>query len=116
MKRGDLVTVVLQGDYGKPRPALILQSDLYSATQSVIVLPLTSTIVDAPFLRVTVEAGKESGLEKRSQIMVEKPHTLLRRKLGKTIGSVDYKTLRMVEYNLYKILSFDNKSAERPIL
>lgn len=29
MRRGDIVTIALQGDYGKPRPALIIQSDLF---------------------------------------------------------------------------------------
>jgi len=48
MQRGDVVTVAAAGDYGKPRPALIVQADLFNAAHpSVTVLPLTSTIVDA---------------------------------------------------------------------
>jgi mRNA interferase MazF len=31
MKRGDFVTIALQGDFGKPRPALVIQSDLFAA-------------------------------------------------------------------------------------
>ena len=42
MKRGDLVTVALQGDLGKPRPALVIQSDLFEAHPSVTILPVTS--------------------------------------------------------------------------
>ncbi|WP_367889521.1 type II toxin-antitoxin system PemK/MazF family toxin, partial [Vibrio cholerae] len=54
MHRGDLVPVAIQGDFGKPRPALIVQSDLFNAHESVTVLPVTSSTVDAPLLRVTV--------------------------------------------------------------
>jgi len=56
LKRGDLVVVALPGDYGKPRPALIVQADLFNETHaSVTVVPVTSTIVDAPLFRLTVE-------------------------------------------------------------
>ena len=68
MKRGDLVTVALQGDYGKPRPALVIQSDQFPGTASVVVLPVTSTLMDAPLLRLTVEpdAGTACGPRRKS--------------------------------------------------
>ncbi|HEY5105146.1 MAG TPA: type II toxin-antitoxin system PemK/MazF family toxin [Caulobacteraceae bacterium] len=75
MRRGDLVTVVSSGDYGKPRPALIVQADLYTEHPSVTVLPLTSDLRDAPALRVTVEAGVATGLRRPSQVMVDKATT-----------------------------------------
>lgn len=59
--RGDLVTIVTQGDFGKPRPALVIQSDLFNELSSITVLPVTSTLVDAPLLRVTVEPTPENG-------------------------------------------------------
>ena len=62
MKRGDLVTVAVSGDYGKPRPALVVQADAFDLHPSVIVLPLTSEIHDAPLFRVPVGAAKETGL------------------------------------------------------
>lgn len=30
MKRGDIITVALSGDYGKPRPAVVVQNDKVS--------------------------------------------------------------------------------------
>ncbi|WP_216638485.1 type II toxin-antitoxin system PemK/MazF family toxin [Endozoicomonas arenosclerae] len=48
MKRGDVVTVVIKGDYGKPRPAHILQSDLFDQHPSVTVLPITSEMRETP--------------------------------------------------------------------
>lgn len=90
MKRGDVVTVAVQGDYGKPRPAVVVQSDLFNDTHpSITILPLTSTIVDAPLIRLTVDPGRENGLTRVSQVMVDKVLTLPRERIGKTIGCLD---------------------------
>jgi mRNA interferase MazF len=40
-QRGDLVTVSLPGDYGKPRTALVIQSDLLNELDSVVFCPVT---------------------------------------------------------------------------
>lgn len=90
VKRGDLVVVAMQGDYGKPRPALVVQSDLFNDVHpSVTVLPVTSTIVDAPLFRVTVEPSAQNGLRAVSQVMVDKVTTVRRDRLGKRIGRLD---------------------------
>lgn len=90
LRRGDLVVVALPGDFGKPRPALILQSDLFLATHpSVTVLPITSEIRDAPLFRIVVEPSRSNGLRKISQIMVDKPMTFRRDKIGAPIGRLD---------------------------
>jgi mRNA interferase MazF len=97
MKRGDLFTVAVSGDYGKPRPALVVQADAFDRHPSVIVLPLTSEMHDAPLFRVTVEANAETGLQKPSQIMVDKATAVPRIKLGARIGRVDAATLQGVD-------------------
>ena len=89
MKRGDLVTVALQGDYGKPRPALIIQADQFADLGSVVILPLTSSMVDAPLLRPTVEPSPDNGLRTPSQIMLDKPMTVKTDKVGPTFGHLD---------------------------
>ncbi len=96
MKRGDLVTVVSSGDYGKPRPALIVQVDLYAKHPSLTVLPLTSDLYDMPSLRITVEPGEGTGLRLRSQVMVDKATTIPRAKAGSRIGRLDEATLASV--------------------
>ncbi|MCV2219030.1 type II toxin-antitoxin system PemK/MazF family toxin [Thauera sp. Sel9] len=53
--RGDLVTIAMQGDFGKPRPALAIQANQFSEHTSVTVLPVTSTLVAASLLRITVQ-------------------------------------------------------------
>jgi mRNA interferase MazF len=97
MKRGDLVTVAVSGDYGKPRPALVAQADAFELHPSVIVLPLTSEMHDAPLFRVTVEANASTGLRIPSQIMVDKATAVPRVKLGARIGEVDTTTLKAVD-------------------
>ncbi|HLY55529.1 MAG TPA: type II toxin-antitoxin system PemK/MazF family toxin [Stellaceae bacterium] len=96
MRRGDLVTVALRGDQGKPRPALVVQADHFGELSSVTVLPITSMVVDAPLLRVPVEPDERNGLTRRSQIMVDKPQTPSRGRLGPAIGRLDDATMAIV--------------------
>jgi mRNA interferase MazF len=94
--RGDLVTVSLQGDYGKPRPALIVQSNLLAELQSVVVCPITSDLRDALF-RVTIEPNLANGLQTLSQVMVDKIATISHLKIGKAFGQLDDERIRAVE-------------------
>ncbi len=86
MKRGDLVTVAAQGDYGKPRPAVVIQSDALDAADSVLVALLTSTLADAPLYRLTLEPTAGNGLKTVSQVMVDKVLAYPRAKCGPVIG------------------------------
>lgn len=83
------MTVALQGDYGKPRPALVIQSDQFLGTASVVVLPVTSTLVEAPLLRLTVEPDARNGLRATSQVMLDKPMTVKADKIGPAFGTLD---------------------------
>ena len=96
MKRGDIVTIALQGDFGKPRPALIVQADPFAELPTVTVLPLTSTLADAPLLRIAVEPDKENRLSKPSQVMADKAVTVRRDKVGSVIGRASDDLMRRV--------------------
>jgi mRNA interferase MazF len=88
--RGDLVVVAVPGDDGEPRPALVVQSDLFNEVHaSITVAPVTSTIVDTPLFRVTVEPSRQNGLRSVSQIMVDKITTVRRQRLGQTVGRLE---------------------------
>ena len=97
MPRGDLVAVALQGDFGKPRPALILQSDWFDAHPTVTLLPVTSTVLDAPHLRVTLEPSARNGLHTTSQVMVDKTMTVRREKIGALLGRVEPERMQEIE-------------------
>ena len=100
MRCGDLVTVAAPGDYGKPRPALVIQSDLFEALPSVTVCLITSELRDAPIFRITVDPSAENGLRRISQIQVDKVMTVARGRLGATIGRLDDATLLKVNRSL----------------
>ena len=97
IKRGDIVSIATQGDFGKPRPALVIQSDLFAAHPSVSVLPITSFLLDAPLLRITLEPSELNGLRKESQVMVDKTITVVREKVGGHIGSLDFMTMQEID-------------------
>jgi mRNA interferase MazF len=87
MRRGDVVTVAEAGDYGKPRPAVIVQTNAFPETHaSVIVCQMTSELSNAPDFRVTIDPSETNGLRVRSQVMADKPVTVRRERIGPTIG------------------------------
>lgn len=95
--RGDLVTIAMQGDFGKPRPALVIQSDQFNEHATITLLPVTGTLVPAPLLRVTVQPDSENGLRKPSQVMVDKAMTVKRDKVGPAFGRINRNALVEVE-------------------
>lgn len=106
MRRGDLVTVALQGDLGKPRPALVIQSDLFDAHPSVTILPVTSELRSAPLFRIALNPNELNGLSKPSQVMVDKPQSISREKVGAVIGHLDDETMLAVNRALAVFLGF----------
>ena len=90
MKRGDVVTVAATGDYGKPRPAVIVQTGALPLEHaSVVVCQMTSDLTDAPDFRVTIEPSEENGLRARSQVIADKPVTIRRERIGRRIGQLE---------------------------
>ncbi len=102
-QRGDLVTVSLQGDHGKPRPALIVQSDLLNNLDSVVLCPVTSDLRSAAF-RVTLEPNPTNGLRVLTQVMVDKLSTLPRAKIGASFGRLDDDRMKAVERALLLVI------------
>ncbi len=104
VKRGDLVTIALSGDYGKPRPALVVQDDAFEALNSVTVLRVTSDLREWPLFRIAVEPSPANGLRRRSQIMVDKAATVPRAKIGRRLGHIDGEAMAAVGQALVKFL------------
>lgn len=95
MRRGDVVTVAAAGDYGKPRPAVVVQTDAFPEKHaSVVVCQMTSEVFDAPDFRVTVDPSGANGLRVRSQVMTDKPVTVRRERVGQTIGRLSADDVR----------------------
>jgi len=93
MNQGDFVTIAVQGDFGKPRPALVIQADQFNEHATVTVLLVSSTLVDAPLLRVSIQPSETNGLQRQSQVMVDKAMTVRRDKIGEAFGSASDSTM-----------------------
>lgn len=91
MKRGDIVVVATKGAYtNKPRPALVVQASRFNeAHASITVCPITSDCVDAPLFRLALPPGARTGLDKASQVMVDKVVSVPRGAIGRTVGRCD---------------------------
>ena len=97
MKRGEIVTVAAPGDYGKPRPALVVQADQFADLPSVTVLLLSSHLRETPLIRLTIEPSDENGLLQVSQVMIDKSVTVARAKIGSAIGRLQAKQMLEVD-------------------
>lgn len=104
MTRGDIVTVSPPGAYGKPRPALVIQSDWLVETDSILVCLLTSTVRDAPLYRLTIEPTAANGLRSVSQIMTDKIIAMPRAKCSRPIGRLERDTLATLNGMLALVL------------
>ncbi|MGB8840410.1 MAG: type II toxin-antitoxin system PemK/MazF family toxin [Aliidongia sp.] len=90
-----MVTVAAAGDYRKPRPAVVVQTDAFPEKHtSVVICQMTSEVFDAPDFRVTVDPSGANGLRVRSQIMADKPVTVRRERIGQTIGRLSADDVR----------------------
>lgn len=104
MKRGEIWTVAGGVSAAKPRPALIIQEDLFNQTASVTVVPLTTTFTDAPLLRIRIPSSDLSGLERDSDLMVDKLTTVRRTNAQTRVGRLATKQLAEVEQALMTFL------------
>ena len=111
MKRGDLVTVAVSGDYGKQRPALVVQSDLFSALPSVTIPRLASDIHAGHPIRVTVRLESANGLRAISAVMIDKAISVPRERIGQVIGHLDDTVMAEVGRALAAFLGLDTAAA-----
>ena len=98
--------VALPGDFGKPRPAVIVQSDLLNAEDptSYIVCPLTTTLTGRSNIRVPIEPSVRNGLQMRSEVMVDKVSAAPARRIRETVGQLDAAALRAIDRAVLLVL------------
>ena len=110
VKRGDVVIAVITGDYGKPRPAVVVQSDLFNSTHpSIVICPITSHFVESPLFRLTVSPDTSNGLRTESQIMVDRLVALRADRIRKRIGTLRPSELRDLDRALRVWLALDSR-------
>ncbi len=108
INRGDIVIAILPGDYGKGRPALVVQSNVFNVTHaSIVVCPVTSHLVDAPLFRVQLQPSAGTGLRALSQVMVDKMMAIKRQRIAQVIGHVNGASMRRIDRSLQIWLTRD---------
>lgn len=101
IQRGDIVICASNGDFSKPRPAVIVQSDLFNSTHaSLTICPITTHLVETPLFRLMLHPNKDNGLKKLSQIMVDKIMSLKRDKIHQKIGNINTEQLLTLNHAL----------------
>ncbi len=107
IKRGNIV-VAVHADLGKPRPAVVVQADIFNETAgTILVCPLTSDITERMPLRPIIPAGPNSGLRERSQIMTERMMALRADRIRGVLGSIDTPTAEQLDRALLIVLGLD---------
>jgi mRNA interferase MazF len=106
LRRGDVVVLVLKGDYGKPRPGVVVQGDRYAELASVTVLPMTTTLTELDDIRILVQPTEANGLHEPTMIMSDKLQTVPRDKVGKVIGGLTAEQMTAVNRALALFLGF----------
>lgn len=104
MKRGDLLIVVLSGDYGKPRPAVLVQSEALFEAESLLICPLTSDVSTAGPFRMALSPTTENGLTSSSVVMTDKVTAVPRRRCRERIGQLTASELQELDSSLMFVL------------
>lgn len=101
MKRGEIWTIAGGPDYaGKPRPAVVVQSDKFDATKSIVICPLTRTVVDAEPARFALDPSDTNGLLDRSYVMVDKIASLPKTKVRQRIGQLEARDVTRLDQHI----------------
>jgi mRNA interferase MazF len=104
LKRGDIVTVALQGLFGDSRPALVVQADLFSGHPSVTILPVTTELLDVNLFRIALQPDPGNGLQAPSQLMIDKPQCVPRDAISGVVGKLDEAAMKQVNQALSTFL------------
>jgi mRNA interferase MazF len=111
LKRGDVVVTVVQGDHGKPRPAIIVQTDVLNGTHPTILLCLISSKVTGNGFRMPLPANQATGLRLPSEAMIDKLHAVKREKVTQKIGALSPEQLSVLDRKLVAVLGLTTPHA-----
>jgi mRNA interferase MazF len=98
VSRGDVVLAAAAGDYGKPRPWLVVQTDVYNHSArpaSILACPFTTHDEPATY-RIAMDLPSGDS-QRRSWLMVDKLMAIKRERIGTKITTASSQQLAAVE-------------------
>jgi mRNA interferase MazF len=106
MRRGDIVSTVGRGDFAtKPRPALVVQADVFNDQHpAVTVCPITSHVTGDVFYRIPISGDAASGLIDDSEIEIDRLQAIWRQRIGRRIGTAPDEVMFAVDQALRRWL------------
>ncbi|AQR61348.1 hypothetical protein BZG35_06545 [Brevundimonas sp. LM2] len=107
MNRGQLLIAVLSGDFGKPRPAVLVQSSALFDAESLLICPMTSEVETASRFRPLIHPTALNGLQEPSVIMTEKVTAVPRRRCRERIGELTPEQIEDLDTALMFVLGLD---------
>ena len=108
LKRGAVVIVSVPGDFGKPRPAVIVQSSRLSVImESVVIALVTTSERGGRHVRVKVEPTKLNGLRATPRVMVDKLFSIQKHRIKQVIGQMETGVMLRVDEALRTILALE---------
>lgn len=109
-RRGEIYTAAMGGGYGgKPRPVLVIQSDLYGELPKTVVALIASRTVDAPSYRIPVEPTPENGLMVSSEVQPDIIMTVRWDQFGVYCGRLEDAVMQSVNQRLLEFLGFNQR-------
>lgn len=104
-RRGEIYLVEFDPTVGheiqKTRPAVVIQNDISNRYSPItIVAAISSQFSDPPFPREVIVETVESGLTKRSAVIVNQIRSVDRRRLGKKIGRLSVTSVKRMDQAL----------------
>jgi mRNA interferase MazF len=101
-RRGDIYLIHFDPTVGheirKTRPAVIIQNDISNQYSPItIVAAISSQFSDPPFPREVIIDVEESGLPKRSAVIVNQIRSVDRQRLGKRLGQLSASSIKRID-------------------
>jgi len=104
INRGEIWSVLWTGLAGKPRPALVIQSERYRLTDTDILALITTSRNEQGELRLPIKADDDNGLLQDSYICLDKLMAIPLTNLGERYGRADDSIMAEIDARLIKVL------------
>lgn len=96
--RGEIIISSIGGINGKPRPWVVVQTNLLNETLfTILAAPLSSEVkIEQEEFRPILKSNKDNGLKNLSQIMLDRTSVLENRVIEKKIGALSKKEIQVL--------------------